>query len=152
MTNKCNLKFKFSRQFFLALIMQTCNGNGLLLKADKPATVLDKALLPLPGNTVPTVVQVVTTYTDMSDLRWYYVLGANLTQDFEILVTDLDLPPTRYYLVWDYFNQETSTTLDLSHPLVIPTNYINDSEIGFNYYVIAPVFANGWVMMGESNK
>jgi hypothetical protein len=131
--------------------MQVCNGEGLLLKADKPATVLDKALLPLTGHVAPSVTQVVTSYTEINKEKWFYVLAANLTQAFEIAPKDLGLHDTRYYLVFDYFNPEIQT-FDINHPLIINPNFINYAEIGFNYYVVAPIFANAWSMLGESNK
>ena len=131
--------------------MQTCNGEGLLLKADKPATVLDKALLPLPGNQSPTLVQIVTSFTEINKDRWTFVLAANLSSEFEITTKDLGCHDTRFYLVYDYFDPVVNT-FDINHPLIVNANYINDAKIGFNYYVVAPIFSNAWSLLGETNK
>ena len=61
-----------------SLILRSCRADGVLLRVDKPATMVDRALLATDftsstGLIAPKPVHVWSTFSDIGDLRWGYV-------------------------------------------------------------------------------
>jgi hypothetical protein len=132
-----------------SLIMRSCRSDGVLLRADKPITMLDAALTTdaafnREDPTSLAAVNVWGTHSDLPDgLRWSYVLGLNLLKPFSVFPSDI-LPASgaagaagatgvvgaadtaktsTEFVAWEYWGgPETSTRVRVnsSSPLVLP--------------------------------
>lgn len=83
------------------LIMQTCDADGRLLKADKPATSIDRSFFP----TGPEG-EIWSTYSNISGFFWHYILGADLNKEFLLYPSDL------------YFSSNSSQVFNWNSPQV----------------------------------
>ena len=116
-----------------SLIMRSCRDDGVLLRADKPATMMDAAFtaLQFEGGTGAELaaINVWSTHSDIrrasggsSAVRFGYVLGLDLLRPFNI--TTADILPARNsapswsgaYRVWKFWRglsagQDTTTRL-----------------------------------------
>jgi hypothetical protein len=146
------------------LIMKTCRADGVLLKPSVSATDIDAHFLP---NGAP-LGNIWTTYSLMNNISWYYTLAVDVTQQYNLYPYSIWPPPSMTpglvsgYVYFDYFNPSctihgnpSSTCLypfDMNTPLPLqnpsPVNGIHQ----LSYYVIAPVFTNNWVVLGEVSK
>jgi len=134
------------------LVMQSCNAMGLLLKADKPATPIDKVFVQF-GSAEPEMIQVWDTFSEHSKLRWHYVLGANLSADYDVYPHDLELKDSDKFVTMDYFNQSHIKPFDKTHSLKLPkAKSVTSPHIDFSYHIVAPVMPHGWVVLGEVGK
>jgi len=139
-----------------SLIMRTCTQNGLLLKADKPATAIDSTFL---RSSTANLLQVWDSFTQIGNNRWHYILAADLDVAYTVATADIELAGIRSY-VFDYFaflNGTRKVSLfDDEHDLQIPnlqkTMDTASGVVPFKYYVIAPVLKSGWVLLGETQK
>ena len=157
--------------------MRSCRDDGVLLRADKPATMLDSALMAAgfkPG-TAPMPVDVWATHSQLGPLRWSYVSAFNLAKAFAVYPHDLAdhtaQTPLQRFLAWEYdwgseavdgmhTQQETSrsalhtVSVTESDPLVLPATGEphNPATLAVSYYVVAPVLSNGWCFLGETGK
>ena len=160
-----------------SLIMRSCRDDGVLLRADKPATMMDAAFtaLQFEGGTGAELaaINVWSTHSDIrrasgesSAVRFGYVLGLDLLRPFNI--TTADILPARNsapswsgaYRVWKFWRglsagQDTTTRLcDGTTPFELPAppRSGNAAVITSSFHVLAPVLRNGWAYLGEPGK
>jgi len=129
------------------LIMQTCAADGRLLKADKPATSIDRSFLPNGPKG-----QVWSTYSNISGLFWHYILGADLNEEFLLYPSDLYFSSNSSQ-IQRVFNWNSPQSVDLfnnDYPLHFPVH--NDPNWPYDYFVIVPVLSNDFLILGETNK
>ena len=157
------------------LLMSSCRaGDGLILKPDRPATLMDAAYLAAlaaaPPNS-PTVALPELTHTFSAHgpgraYRWHYLLAANLSISDLVLSVDALGPmasPSGGYLVFDYFrlawgngSLAQGVFFNATLPLQIPLGTAQPSPppgaLPLRYLVVAPILRNGWVLLGEAGK
>ena len=141
-----------------SLILSSCRDDGVLLRADKPVTMLDSALR-LSGfapSQTPRAVNAWATYTQIGDLRWSYVLGLDLLAPVSVTPMDLGVvSPGAALLAWEHGGWPTSVTaVTAAAPLALPATGapLDPATILASYYVLAPVLPNGWAFLGEPGK
>jgi len=162
-------------------VIRSCNANGLLLKPDKPPTILD-AVFASYWNVADLSVKIELwdTFTALGDgsLIWHYIVAADSkASGFKVYPKDLkgyvgnsNAATISNGYVYDWYagqNQISISSFNGSSPLTVPTlklaqplynskNLNSDDEaptkIDFRYYVIAPLFPNGWSFLGETGK
>lgn len=164
-----------------SLLMRSCRDDGLLLRADKPITILDAALLALPfgKDVTPTKatgydpIHVWSTFSRIpshsepsSSLRYYYILGLDLARPFSVHTTDLDSDLVSIeekspgkYVAWEYWtgvdpHNNNTVVVDNAHPFPIPAPPLsnNSAVITSSYHVLSPSLTNGWTYLGEPGK
>lgn len=141
-----------------SLVMRSCRADGVLLRADKPATVLDAAWSASFDDLVPRRVE--GAFTDIGTLRWSYILSLNLDDPFSLAVTDLGGPatvPSAEFVACDFGRgcaEGPWTALSVAAgPLKLPAcPQVDDLTPGWGYRVVAPVLPSGWVLLGEVEK
>jgi hypothetical protein len=163
----------------VALILRSCAASGKLLQPSRGLTVVDAAVVGLafPSFSDSPRGELYATYTYLSGgFIWDHVFTANLTSPY--LLRPSTLAPTRADIPlrtrWQHsivsegvpsgetssvaFSLNTST-LDLTslvvtfpfddaHPAVLPACGLLD----FGLIHTAPVFGNGWALLGELDK
>jgi hypothetical protein len=156
-----------------SLIMRSCREDGVLLRADKPITMLDSAFTAVRfegegcDDLTSEVINVWATHADISGgLRYGYVLGLDLRTSYNITPGDI-LPTTvaskrqrQEYRVWEYWRglaqgpDTTTMACDEAHPFTLPAGKMsaNRAVIVSSYFVMAPVLSNGWSYLGEPGK
>lgn len=161
-----------------ALILRSCTSSGRLLQPSRGLTVVDAAAV---GRAFPSFSdapqgELYATYTFLAgNFMWDHVFAANLTSDY--LLRPGILEPTRadasMRARWQSekprgivspgaasvaFSLNTTTLafdslsvtfpFDNSHPVSLPACGLLD----FVLLHTAPVFSNGWALLGELNK
>jgi hypothetical protein len=151
-----------------SLLMASCRaGDGLLLKPDRPATIMDKMYLaalaaaPPPAATLP-LQELTHTWSAHGPgraYRWHYLLAANLSADVQLDVADLGpmASSSRGYAVFDFFApRRGGAPWSATQPLLIPRGSALPSPppdaLPLRYLVAAPVLSNGWTLVGEAAK
>ena len=88
----------------------------------------------------------------VSGLQWHHVLSVDLTSTYQFSPEDLlDLHQLEYSVSWVAYAHSMSSDpvpFDESHPIELPKCGRSD----FGLWHIAPVFENGWVLLGEMDK
>jgi len=157
------------------LILRTCNTDGLLLSPSRSATAIDSQIVArvFPGS--GPAGEVYATYTAVSGWTWGHVLAAALTAPYTFTPTDLGtvtadvsinalglrgmlaplpasaaLSTIAYTLNATTFDMATLSVspFDGGHPIQLPVC----GEVDFQLWHTAPVFANGWALLGELSK
>ena len=154
------------------LLMASCRaGDGLLLKPDRPATIMDKAYLAALAAAPPTAatlpLQELThtwsAHGPARAYRWHYILAANLSADVQLDVADLGpmASSSGGYAVFDFFALRgggggAGAPFNASRPLLIPRGsalpWAPADALPLRYLVAAPVLKSGWVLVGEAAK
>eukprot|EP01120_Amphizonella_sp_Union-15-10_P008061 TRINITY_DN2821_c0_g1_i1.p1 TRINITY_DN2821_c0_g1~~TRINITY_DN2821_c0_g1_i1.p1 ORF type:complete len:734 (+),score=155.15 TRINITY_DN2821_c0_g1_i1:26-2227(+) len=132
------------------LIMRSCNKDGLILKPSKPMTSIDATFLRRAFNLVGPSGEVLTTYTEISNVRWYHIMSVDLTSPYVISPSDLDLSDEFSYVAYkhSFTNSTTVSPFTKTEPIKLPIS----GKADFGLYHVVPVFENGWAILGELNK
>ena len=165
--------------FNKSLIMRACRPDGVLLKADKPVTMMDSAFavlpfegpLPCSNSSHPSdltcaVVNVWSTHSDVPGAgRYGYVLGLDLAAPFDVIPANIlgaadgggGAGAATYQVVeyWHGMRAASAVVATNQAPFTItPPPRSNNSAIITNaYYIFAPVLpASGWCYLGEPDK
>jgi hypothetical protein len=145
-----------------SLVMSTIRSDGLTLQPDRPATVMDAALLKtFDAGTKGLVPDVRSTWTAYAGhaFRWSFVLSISLGTDFTF--TRADLGPAGSapaVAVFDFFNPAgpLATLTAPGDVFSIPQGQGQPSapsgSHGIRYYVIVPQLPGGWLLYGEQGK
>ena len=153
------------------LLLASCRaGDGLLLKPDRPATMMDRAYLaalaaaPARAATLP-LEELTHTWSAHGPgraYRWHYILAANLSADVQLAVADLGpmASSTGGYAVFDYFalpgGGAAGALFSAAQPLRIPRGTALPTApadaLPLRYLIAAPVLSSGWVLVGEAAK
>lgn len=148
------------------LIMRSCRDDGVLLRADKPITMLDSALLAVPfadDGVAIAPINVWATHSNIGPLRYGYVLGLDLNRTFSVFPRDIfpGAPEAQQYLAWESWHglaaQGTPgepTLVNASRPFAVPAPKLaaNEAVITSTYHVFSPVLSSGWTFLGEPGK
>ena len=159
-----------------SLIMRSCRDDGVLLRADKPITMLDSAFAAVPFEEMPcntsvpddltcAAVNVWATHSDIGARRFGYILGLDLVKPFEVRPRDI-LPRSeaeteaQQFRVWEYWSgvgddgEDRTMLADAAQPFAVPAPPLSSNEavITSTYHVLAPVLENGWTYLGEPGK
>lgn len=135
-------------------LLRTCMEDGLLLKADRPAVPVDVAW---------------TSRDPGGELSWSfsalpggraqrYVLAAALRHNYNLTLSDVELPATRTFVAREWYSGELRL-FDAMSPLLLSTTAVvgaprsstSQAPVPFQYWTIAEV-AHGWVLLGELGK
>jgi len=146
-------------------LMQTCQADGILLKADNPAKTMDLVF----SNgfiTKPSLENLSHSSSQHAfhngqesiQASWHYILAADTQTAFTINTKDIGEPKASF-LVFDYFGESMKVSdFDASHPLVIPALYNPKSTtVTFKYYILVPIVdipgkQLPYTLIGESDK
>lgn len=119
-------------------IMQTCRGDGIVLKPDRPLTTTDWCF----SHGKPTS-YIYHTYSDLGLAGRIHYLFNNEATNLEPGMVYMSNTSTA--VVYNWYTQDVT-------PLVASTPVVAGYE-GFSYAVVSPVFAGGqWAFIGEPNK
>ena len=154
-----------------SLLMAACRaGDGLLLKPDRPATIMDRAYLAALAAAPPTaavlpldeLTHTWSAHGPRRAYRWHYILAANLSADVQLAVADLGpmASSTGGYAVFDFFalpgGKGAGAPFNATQPLRIPRGTALPAApadaLPLRYLVAAPVLSSGWVLVGEAAK
>jgi len=144
-------------------IMQTCRGDGLLLKPDRPAYPHHLTFINQFAQNVTWLDDLWYSFSSFGAGTWHYLLAANLTSPYSLSPDSIYFTAEQGY-VYDYhqvfstFNQ----TGDINPSELMPFNnesliYLKESgdlseTINFEYLIVAPVLNNSWTLLGELGK
>jgi len=132
----------------ISLILSTCRSDGMILKPDKPATVIDKTFL----SNGPKG-DLWDTFTAFGAYRWHYILVPDLNQPYSLYPVDIEsaFPGVVYKFNNSNIIQNFNDNTTLNLPVIIRN--ITTGYTPFNYFNIAPIFEeNGLVLLGEVSK
>eukprot|EP00039_Didymoeca_costata_P013134 m.195002 g.195002 ORF g.195002 m.195002 type:complete len:875 (+) comp15686_c0_seq3:99-2723(+) len=157
------------------LIMQTCAADGKLLKPDRPATSIDSywSVRAFYSST-PTVEgprgEVWATEATLNGYTWMYLFGTMLNEKYELKLTEaiantMQWPANRNP---SYKNRTTLANHAIKTDFVAYNFYTqriqafdDENSLSFapgidygamTYYVACPKLANGWILLGETEK
>jgi hypothetical protein len=152
-----------------AMIMRTCNTAGRLLQPNRAATSIDSQVVGavFPSATTPRG-DVYATYSYVSGWMWDHVLAGMLSQDYNLLPSDVagirsdavlrgmkprigaDMGTVAYSLNATSFDMASLVVQPFStaSPVALKTCQYAD----FQVWHTAPVFQNGWAYLGELTK
>jgi hypothetical protein len=136
------------------IVMSMCASDGLLLKPDRPAINIDATWLQRAFGSGGPNGDVITTYTALGPYVWHYVFSANLKTAYDFSVKDLLVPTSAGLQMRAVFYDQTKLSFNLvsSFSEGQALNITVGNLAKPNLWVIAPVFQNGWVYVGEVNK
>lgn len=160
-----------------SLIMRSCREDGVLLRADKPATAIDTSWSASFDTLEP--IHAWGTFSQVGTARWSYLLGLNLVQPLRISPHTLD-PAAALggvtshgwvaYEGWhgiaasaasssachahkNCFQLLSDAEPGSSPDLVLPScPQVSDMTLGHTLWNVAPVLPGGWVYLGEKDK
>ena len=126
------------------LLMKTCRADGLLLKADKPATPIDRWFLAGGPDG-----EVWDAETSLGPNRWHFVLAADLKTPYTLGADDLHTA-----ISCAAFAPDTGmvAAFDATHPLPLAVTPQVSGVVPFTYLVVAPRTPDGWAFLGETGK
>lgn len=130
-----------------SLVLRSCRADGVLLRTDKPATVLDAAWAAAFDDLTPRHVN--GAFTQIGSFRWSYVHGINLGAPFD--VTSVDLCPecgVETYIACEFGTgcmKGPYFEVTDRGGLTLPARpQVDDLTPGWSYFIVAPVFESGW--------
>jgi hypothetical protein len=130
-------------------IWHASRGDGVLLKPDHPAFPVESSFQLYSPTTYKTLIDVRSTSSSYQVGTWHYILAADLEKPFSLLPHEFPTQ-TKEAVIFNYYDflRSPSNILRFDSPLVIPerAHYL---PIDFNYYIVAPVLANNWTILGE---
>jgi len=130
------------------LLLRTCMADGRLLKADVPAFAIDDTYVQKSFGSGGADGEVWNSWTDVDGFTWNHVFVANLKTAYSLTTSKLVKPTTTTNLVYEYNTPTTISVFDSNNPLRLAAN----GKADFKFYHIAPVFVNGWAILGETAK
>eukprot|EP01130_Rhizamoeba_saxonica_P013826 TRINITY_DN5943_c0_g1_i1.p1 TRINITY_DN5943_c0_g1~~TRINITY_DN5943_c0_g1_i1.p1 ORF type:complete len:747 (+),score=106.83 TRINITY_DN5943_c0_g1_i1:13-2253(+) len=130
-----------------SLVMQTCREDGILLKLDRPATVMDHTFL----TKTPAIAQISSTTSTLTvkneKLTWAYLLLAETEQQTVITLADLGLSGT---YSWQNYGDDHIHILSEKYPILVPALPSTKEKVNFRYLQIAPIrLKSQWNILGE---
>eukprot|EP01084_Bolivina_argentea_P143823 252503_1 len=147
------------------LIMKCCNSNGLLLRPDVSATMIDKFFLYksnlLNDNENYKGGEIWSSYSqiNIAEYRYIYVFTVELVKDLYIYPNDLKYNMNenidinnQSWLVYESNNTNVLEIFDVKHPLNLKAT---NNDWDFQLYTLIPLDnmnQNGWYLMGEIYK
>jgi hypothetical protein len=133
----------------VGLIMRSCDKAGRLLTPDRPAVTLDshflRAAFERHGTAGADPSRVVATSVTLGDIRFSYVLGANLAREHAVSMRELGYGPTDQLLAMES-NASKPASVAGARLTLRPCGKSN-----FQVYTLAPV-SGGFALLGERNK
>lgn len=145
------------------LLRRTCRMDGVLLKPDRPAFVIDAWWQQHAFGRGGPKGEVTQTSTTIGDMTWRYVLGAALTSDYDVDALDLGLSSAEAGVAWrrqygDAFAMPRAGDMVLfnrSSPLLLSIHPMADDKWGwYTFWRTAPIncAGRGWALLGEVDK
>jgi len=136
--------------------VSSCRQDGLLLKPDQPLSSVDKWYLSTTSGMNPSWELMSTQTTIESAWTWMYVVAVNLTEKMSLTPMDLHYPMQQPFVTQyialaangDQIDWTSMTTFDSQNPLILLPSHLPS----FTYCLLAPGFANGIILFGESGK
>lgn len=150
-----------------SMIARSCRPDGLLLRADRTFATSDAALLDPAAFAAVHHQFVWQTYSAPAasqDAVWVYVLALIVETALPAPLGRLGATPGLAYLAWkpldtaDAGGAAPATTLiPAGGALAVPVSPPapppgSDSYVGGDFFVLAPVLASGWALLGEQLK
>lgn len=126
-------------------LIRCCNEDGLVLKADRPAVMIDAQwTADAPGG------EVSFTYTERDGGRTtYYILAADVQSSYDLTPEDLRAPDSAEYVAFSWKNRKIQTFSKTS-PVKLKAAS-SQVPVEWNLYTVAPV-VDGWAVIGDANK
>ena len=129
----------------VALIMKSTTAGGKLLAPDTPATLIDSAFYKMAGIGNGPTGSVWAATTFLNGAEYKYVLAAE-NSAYMLQVGEL-FEETHERYAWEA-NTTTPQPFHAEAPVSLPAT----DKWSFNMWTVAPVLANGYVLMGELSK
>lgn len=141
-----------------SLVMRSCRSDGVLLRADKPATLLDSTWARSFDDLQPR--RVAAAFTELAGgLRWSYILAINLADPYAVSAEDLaggSAANPKYVVCQFGTTCSSGPFVDLAStttPLMVPARpQLDEMTPGWSFAVAAPILSSGWVLLGEVEK
>ena len=138
-----------------SLLMRSCRDDGVLLRADKPATAIEQTWVASFDDLKPR--HVWGTFSQIGTARWSYVLALSLDDPLAVPMATLDESGAAagWVAYEGWHGVETNSFVAIPHggSLVIPSCPLVDAmTLGHSLWVVAPVLPFGWVFLGEEGK
>ena len=140
-----------------SVIMQTCRDDGVLLRVDKPITMVESSFILGFKDADPPAVW--SAYSEVSGNRWGYIVGLNLNRSYPLRSLDInELNRDGTYRVFDYLSVDgmrQTSLMDQNKPFMIPEcpdPKTQPPQLGHGYHIAAPLLEGGWYLLGEVNK
>jgi hypothetical protein len=133
------------------LLLRTCMTDGRLLKADTPAFSIDDMYIQKSFGSGGADGEVWNSYTDVDGMTWHHVFVANLKTAYNLTPNKLVKATSSgatTNLVFSFDAPTNVSVFDSNNPLRLAPN----GKADFKFYHIAPVFSNGWAVLGETDK
>ena len=147
------------------LVMSTVRGDGLTLQPDRPATVMDAALLRVllggANASAPLVSSTWTAFGDAGTLRWHHVLAVALDEPFVFAAADLGPAASAALAVYDWFSPRKGPLAVLvsgasNSSFSIPTGTAQPSApaaaLALQHLCVVPELPGGFWLFGEAGK
>ena len=147
----------------VSLIMRSCMKDGTLLQLDRPAFALDSQVAQLALGAGGPTGHVWSGFSVVARQLYSVLFAASLEgAPYNIMPQALGAPFSDAGVVdnatsWVAFeSNSTASLIDFSadKPIVLKPKVAGktDSPWDFSFYSIAPVFSNGWALLGEQDK
>ncbi len=145
-----------------SVILATVRSDGFTLQPDRPATIVDAALLAsITEGALPNVRSTSTTYHDYkapTAYSWHYVLSVNLTKDFDMPVAGLGpAGVATSYAVFDFFAPGAPRAVaPAGGRFTVPAGQGQPSAPAMardiQFLTLVPQLPGGWWLVGEKAK
>ncbi|CAF1132035.1 unnamed protein product, partial [Didymodactylos carnosus] len=147
-------------------IMKCCNEDGLILKPNRPLTMIDKLLQDWSMNDGTSQGELYSTYStvgpDDSPYRFYILFASNMKSNYDIYPQDLGISVpylSLSYVAWSWNNPFELIKFNSNNSLSITKNACGtNDQNSFCLWYISPVFqfsqpsVSSYSLLGELNK
>ncbi|CAF5095236.1 unnamed protein product, partial [Rotaria sp. Silwood1] len=134
-------------------IMRCCREDGLILKPDRPITMVDSLIADWAENNGDIQGELYSTQTTINNQTFYIIFASSMRKDYLIYPSMIK---AQSGIIWSYENSTDISIFDDTHPLYISSNKCNNSS--FCLWHISPLWQfndvhhTQYAFMGELNK
>ncbi|CAF1203745.1 unnamed protein product [Rotaria sordida] len=134
-------------------IMRCCRKDGLILKPDRPITMIDSLIADWAENNGNIQGELYSTQTTINNQTFSIIFASSMQKDYLIYPSMIK---GQSGIIWSYENSTDISIFDDTHPLYIPSNKCNSSS--FCLWYISPLWQfndvhhTQYAFMGELNK
>jgi hypothetical protein len=132
------------------IISHIVRKDGLILKPDRPATLVDRAFNYRALQTQGPDGQVMHTYTRYPSTAWHIVLAADVKSEFDL--TNFDIHSDEKYFVFEMDALGNFPVNFQSFDPATPLHLVPNTKETFSLFHFAPVLSNGMILVGEAGK
>jgi hypothetical protein len=138
------------------LILATCMSDGRLLKPTRPVMSLDSTFLYRAFESSGPNGQLWAAYTEVGPFTWYYILSGKMYSPYTMKSSELppsmNVKPRTSFPPSLAFTYTLDGTVQKAMKFTGILNIAQCSVTDFQYWSLAPILSDGWVLLGELNK